>query len=57
MKEKLLLVVQKLKSWTVSLAQKWPLPMGIAMGYLCHAEIKLALDVAVSLAKEILKLV
>ena len=56
MKAKLLALMQQLKSMALSLASKWPLPVGVALGYLLHPEIKLALDVVGALIKAILRI-
>jgi hypothetical protein len=55
-KAKLLALLQQLKSAGLSLASKWPLPVGVALGYLLHPEIKLALDLVSGILKGILKL-
>ena len=56
MKAKLLAMMQQLKSTTMSLASKWPLPVGVAMGYILHPEIKLVLDMAGDLVKVTLRM-
>lgn len=56
MKEKLLALAQKAKALALSAESKWPFAVGIALGYICHAEIQLALNVVGSVVKEVLKL-
>lgn len=38
-------MLQKVKDFLLSLASKWPFPAGIAVGYIGHPVIKLAIDV------------